>query len=223
MSSILGHSTWWTGKVIPKICLWKSHQKGAAMVKMETLMDFTKGLRSFFSPTRKCEVSLHRARQTQKTHCLKSLSHKLPHLPAVATTWQKKQRQGIFAHLFIRIDGLSLDIDICLIFQFSSLQGLIHPRKANVMAPQMQTLICLHLDECFTSQESSQGFIFRKGSRIFACYTLASSHSCKASTCTAKQYTSQTASKTKNIGIWPSHFANSKRWKCGGYRSSISS
>lgn len=139
MSSILGHSTWWTGKVIPKICLWKSHQKGAAMVKMETLMDFTKGLRSFFSPTRKCEVSLHRARQTHKTHCLKSLSHKLPHLPAVATTWQKKQRQGIFAHLFIRIDGLSLDIDICLIFQFSSLQGLIHPRKANVMAPQMQT------------------------------------------------------------------------------------
>ena len=158
-----------------------------------------------------------------KNHCLKSLSHKLPHLPAVATTWQKKQRQGIFAHLFIRIDGLSLDIDICLIFQFSSLQGLIHPRKANVMAPQMQTLICLHLDECFTSQESSQGFIFRKGSRIFACYTLASSHSCKVSTCTAKQYTSQTASKTKNIGIWPSHFANSKRWKCGGYRSSISS
>lgn len=147
MSTIFGHSTWWTGKVIPKICLWRSHRV-LPRAKVETLTDLTKRLRSFFSPTRKCEVSLQKSCQANSNIIvLKSLSHKLPDLPAVATTWQKKQRQGIFAHLFIRIDGLSLDIDICLIFQFSSLQGLIHPRKANVMAPQMQSSICLHLDD----------------------------------------------------------------------------
>ena len=105
MSSILGHSTWWTGKVIPKICLWQKSPKGCCHGRKWKHWQTSRRAPSLLLFTHKEMWSFPAKIVPGKlqNYCRKSLSHKLPHLPAVATTWQKKQRQGIFAHLFIRL------------------------------------------------------------------------------------------------------------------------